>query len=272
MLKNPRAIIIRSAGINCDEELAHAFDLAGARADLVHLNVLVREPERLDEFDLIAFPGGFSFGDDVAGGAIFAMHVRERLYPSLLRCIERETPIFAVCNGFQVAAKVGLLPGPGIGENWPTDHPPKQTVTLTDNSTGRFIDDWVGVEVNRESPCIWTRGLEGEGEVMMLPMAHGEGRFVAEPAVIDEIETSNRVALRYMEGSNLNGSMNRIAGICDSTGLILGLMPHPERFVAWHHHPFWTRLSNESRRNEEPIGLRIFRNAVEFARVGRVGV
>lgn len=272
MSKRPRALIIRSAGINCDEELAHAFDLAGAQADRLHLNVLVQAPARLDEFDIIAFPGGFSFGDDVAGGAIFAMHVRERLYPALLRCIEREAPIFAVCNGFQVAAKVGLLPGPSVDENWMREHPPKQTVTLTDNSTGRFIDDWVGVEVNRESPCIWTRGIEGSAEVMMLPIAHGEGRFVAERSVIEEIESSNRVALRYAEGSNLNGSMNRIAGICDSTGLIFGLMPHPERFVAWHHHPFWTRLTNDERRSAEPIGLRIFRNAVEFARVGRVEV
>jgi len=103
-------------------------------------------------------------------------------------------------------------------------------------------------------------------------MAHGEGRFVAERSVIEEIESSNRVALRYAEGSNLNGSMNRIAGICDSTGLIFGLMPHPERFVSWQHHPFWTRLADEVRMGSEPIGLRIFRNAVEFARVGRVGV
>ena len=269
MSRQPRALILRSAGINCDEELAYAFELAGAISEIVHIRRLMDDPSRFDEFDIIGFPGGFSFGDDVAGGAIFAMLVRERLYPALLRSINRGTPIFAVCNGFQVAVKTGLLPGPSAGQDWPADNPPTQQVTLTENSCGRFIDDWVEVEVNGESPCIWTKGLTGSKEMMMLPIAHGEGRFIADREVVDQLESSNLIALRYRENHNVNGSVNRIAGVCDQSGLIFGLMPHPERFVMCEHHPFWSRLSSDggwTDGGEEPIGLRIFRNAVDFVR------
>ncbi len=271
MAQRPRALILRSAGINCDEELSYAFELAGASSETIHLRELMDEPTLFDEYDLIGFPGGFSFGDDVAGGAIFAMLVRERLYSALVRCIDRGTPIFAVCNGFQVAVKTGLLPGPSAGIDWPVDHPPEQRVTLTENAGGRFIDDWVEVEVNPDSPCIWTRGLDGKyggaREMMMVPIAHGEGRFTASEEVIAELESTNRVALRYADGCNVNGSVNRIAGICDGTGLIFGLMPHPERYVLREHHPFWSRLSEDGNGGDyEPIGLRIFRNAVEYAR------
>ena len=265
---SPRALIIRTAGINCDEELAYAFSIAGAEPELVHLNTLMRDPARFDRYSIIALPGGFSYGDDVAGGAIFAMHVRETLYPAFRRAVaERAVPVFAVCNGFQVAAKVGLLPGPALGEPWPEDAPPAQTVTLTNNERDRFIDDWLRIEVNLDSACIWTRDIAGEPDTtMLLPIAHCEGRFVAAPDVIGELERSNLIALRYSESDNVNGSMNRIAGICDASGLIFGLMPHPERYVEWIHHPFWTRLDSSIREKQIPLGLQIFRNAVEHAR------
>lgn len=276
----PRTLIIRTAGTNCDRELAHAFELAGAAVESMHLNVLMDDPALLDRFDLLGIPGGFSYGDDIAAGKIFALLMRQRLYPALKRCIERGVPIFAPCNGFQALVKMGLLPGPSRGEAWPEDEPPRQTVTLTDNLCGSFVDRWLRVEVNPDSPCIWTQGLDEDPtridpadreSVMTLPIAHGEGRFVAaDEATLAAIEAENRVALRYVEADNVNGSENRIAGICDSTGLVFGLMPHPERYTSWLQHPRWTRLGDATRRATPP-GLRMFQNAVEHAASARVG-
>jgi phosphoribosylformylglycinamidine synthase subunit PurQ / glutaminase len=266
----PNALVIRTAGTNCDAELVRAFQLAGSKVETRHLDALVRDPARLEAFDLIGFPGGFSYGDDIASGRIFAMRVRERLYPALRRAIDRGVPMIGVCNGFQVLVQVGLLPGPAPGEPWPTDAPPAQTVALTDNVMARFVDRWVGVRPEPGSVCIWTRGLDeiANPEIMQLPAAHGEGRFVASsPEVIAELERTGRIALRYTD--NYNGSQGAIAGICDSSGLIFGLMPHPERYLDWNRHPFWTRLPQDVRKGETP-GMRIFCNAVEAAKGARV--
>jgi phosphoribosylformylglycinamidine synthase len=259
----PTAAVIRTAGTNCDAELMRAFSLAGAEPTLVHLDRLVADPDRLDEFDVIGFPGGFSYGDDIASGRIFAMRVRERLYPALRRAIERGTPMIGVCNGFQVLVQVGVLPGPSPGEPWPADAPPAQTVALTDNAQARFVDRWVPVAPEAASVCVWTRGLSGDSDVMQLPVAHGEGRFItASPRVMADLERTGRIALRYLD--NYNGSQEAVAGICDTSGLIFGLMPHPERYLDWNRHPYWTRLSPSTTTRETP-GLRIFRNAVEAA-------
>jgi phosphoribosylformylglycinamidine synthase subunit PurQ / glutaminase len=266
----PNALIIRTAGTNCDGELVRAFTLAGCTVELHHLDRLIADPARLDAFDLIGFPGGFSYGDDIASGRIFAMRVRERLYPGLRQAIQRGVPMIGVCNGFQVLVQVGLLPGPAVGQDWPADAPPRQSVALTDNQNARFVDRWVGITPEPASVCIWTRGLDeiGTPDVMQLPVAHGEGRFVTDsPEVLQDLERSGRIALRYTD--NYNGSQDAIAGICDSSGLIFGLMPHPERYLDWTRHPFWTRLPADTRRGETP-GMRIFRNAVEAARSARV--
>jgi phosphoribosylformylglycinamidine synthase len=259
----PNSLVIRTAGTNCDAELVRAFSLAGARVETMHLDRLIAEPGRLEEFDLLGFPGGFSYGDDIASGRIFAMRVRERLYPALRQAIGRGVPIIGVCNGFQVLVQVGLLPGPGPGESWPESRPPAQTVALMENAQARFSDRWVPVAPDPKSVCIWTRGLAdgATAETMQLPVAHGEGRFVtASPEVLKDLERSGRVALRYLD--NYNGSEGAVAGICDSTGLIFGLMPHPERYLDWMRHPYWTRLPESVRRGGTP-GLRIFQNAVE---------
>lgn len=257
----PNALVIRAAGTNCDAELVRAFAAAGATPTTIHLDRLIAEPDRLDAFDLIGFPGGFSYGDDIASGRIFAVRARERLYPALRRAIDRSCPIIGVCNGFQVLVQVGLLPGP-TGP-WPLDRPPEQTVALTQNIHARFVDRWVPVKPEPDSVCIWTRGLTGNADIMQLPVAHGEGRFItASPDILADLESSGRIALRY--GDNYNGSQNAIAGICDSSGLIFGLMPHPERYLDWARHPFWTRLDESARRGRTP-GLQIFQNAVEAA-------
>lgn len=244
----PKTLILRTAGTNCDLELAHAFELAGASTQAVHLNQLVAAPALLDDFDLLGLPGGFSYGDDIAAGRIFANRIRHALYPALRQFVAAGKPVIGICNGFQLLVKAGLLPGFEL----PEGSPPRQVVTLTDNANPRFLDRWVSLRAQADSVCIWTRGLE----TFDLPIAHGEGRFVAPPEVLDQLENQNQVALRYVD--NPNGSQRDIAGVCDPTGLVFGLMPHPERFVHKTMHPAWTRLALDS-----PAGLRFFTNAVD---------
>lgn len=278
----PSALVLRAPGSNCDQEMLRAFRLAGAATELVHLDALIADPSAIDGFDLFGFPGGFSYGDDIASGRIFAMKVRERLFPAFARAIERRCPMIGACNGFQTLVQIGLLPGPlqtnpmrergrtAAAVEWPAT-PPMQVVALSDNKDARFCDRWVPVQYEPTSVCVWTKGLVGGGvasvnaypsDALQLPVAHGEGRFVAaNESVLDALEANGQVALRY--GDNYNGSARAIAGICDASGLIFGLMPHPERFLEWTRHPWWTRLPGELRARETP-GMRMFRNAVEF--------
>lgn len=249
-----KALVIRTAGTNCDVELCRAFTLAGSSVELIHLDRLIADPSKIADFDLIGFPGGFSYGDDIASGRIKAMHLHQKLLPELIKSADRGVPMIGVCNGFQVMVQIGLLPG---FENH------EQCVALTDNDHGRFVDKWVTMEPNPRSQCIWTRGLLelDHQEPIMYPVAHGEGRFVTKDrATLDKLIAGNQVALRY--GSDINGSVDSIAGICDPTGRIFGLMPHPERALEWNRHPFWTRLDERTKQGRSP-GLSIFTSAVE---------
>ncbi|MHC4767604.1 MAG: phosphoribosylformylglycinamidine synthase subunit PurQ [Planctomycetota bacterium] len=257
----PTALILTAPGINCDRELGHAFELAGATAEPVHLNQLLREPALIDRFDLIGLPGGFSYGDAVGAGRIAAALIRQRLYPAFVSAIERGVPIIAPCNGFQIAVQVGLLPGPDPGAAWPPS-PPRPAVALAPNASARFVDRWCGIEIPPETRCIWTQGIEVDGERAVLPVAHGEGRFLAgADDGLDRLARTGLVAVRYRAGDNPNGSAGDVAGICDASGLVLGLMPHPERFTRWTQHPRWTRLDG-SWLSSDPLGLAMFRNAV----------
>jgi phosphoribosylformylglycinamidine synthase len=253
----PRALIIRAAGINCDRELAHAFELAGAATAAVHVNELIERPHLIEKADLIGFPGGFSYGDDIAAGRIFANRLRHRLFEPLKEAIKCNVPIIGICNGFQVITKLGLLPDPDAG---------RQTATLADNAGGRFIDKWVSLVVPDHTVSIWTRGLTR----LDLPIAHGEGRFVPQsPQLLRFWQESGQIALRYDTSpaatfpGNPNGSVDDIAAVCDATGLVLGLMPHPERYTHATNHPHWTRRSAEQLA-ATPAGLRLFQNAVQF--------
>jgi len=258
------ALVIRAPGTNCDRELADAFTLAGARATTVHLDRLAAEPERLEAIDLVGLPGGFSFGDDIGAGAILALHLRERLLDALRGAIERGVPMIAPCNGFQVLARMGLLPGDAASTR------PEPVVTLAPNDPDGFIDDWVAVSYDADSPCVWTRGLADDpDEIAMLPVAHGEGRFVTDQATLDRLAATGQVVVRYRAGENPNGSMGDVAGICDPSGLVLGLMPHPERYVRWTAHPTRTRLPDDLLGSHRPPGLRMFRNAVAHASARR---
>ena len=261
MSDRARAMVIRTAGTNCDGEMVRAFAMAGASPELVHVDRLIAEPALLEGADLIGFPGGFSYGDDVAAGRVLAVKMRERLWPALRAAAERGAAMIGACNGFQVMVQVGLLPGPADGV-W-GELPPDQSVGLAENVNARFVDAWSRVEVPGETVCVWTRGLERFGEeLMQLPSAHGEGRLVAPDDALDALEARGQVAVRYSEGGNFNGSARSIAGICDASGRIFGLMPHPERYLEWTRHPWWTRLGADERAGDTP-GLAMFRNAVE---------
>ncbi len=251
-----QTLLIRTAGTNCDGELAHAFQLAGAQVRIEHINRLIAQPALLDRASIIAIPGGFSHGDDIAAGRIMANRMRHRLLEPFTAAIRRGAAVIGICNGFQVLVKMGLLPacdGDGLG---------RQGATLADNTSGRFIDRWVKLHVPTDTVCIWTQDL---GE-LTLPVAHAEGRFtVADPSVVAAMHRQGQVALRYDHDDNPNGSIDDIAGICDPTGLVFGLMPHPERYVHPTHHPQWLRLG-EAAWHHTPAGLTVIRNAVEHVR------
>lgn len=264
-INGPKALVITAAGINCDLELAQSFAAAGAVPESVLLSDLVRNPSRIDSYKLIGLPGGFSFGDDIAAGRIMGALMRRSIYPAFAAAIERGVPMICPCNGFQIAVQAGLLPGPTVGLPWPATAA-EPSIALTQNSTGRFRDVWTRVEIPSETRCIWTQGLECDDATGLLPSAHGEGRLVANNELLDALEAHGQIAVRYHEADHFNGSMRRIAGICDASGLVFGLMPHPERFTRWTQHPRWTRLSAHQR-EAEPLGLRMFRNAVEHVLV-----
>src|SRR5437762_9808860 len=162
----PRALILRTAGTNCDVETAHAFELAGVEPLLMHINRLLEQPKALNEFQILAIPGGFSYGDDIAAGKIFANQIMHHLRDPLDEFLRAGKPVIGICNGFQVLVKTDLLPGAIAGRSG-------QTATLTANDSGRFVDRWIHVQP-RESHCIWTAGLDP----LDLPVAHGEGKFV----------------------------------------------------------------------------------------------
>jgi phosphoribosylformylglycinamidine synthase I len=268
----PRAVVIRAPGTNCDAEMVRAFTLAGAACDLVHLDALIARPERLAEYDLIGFAGGFSYGDDIASGRVFAVRMKQHLYPALRQAAERGVLMIGACNGFQVLVQAGLLPGPDEAGAWPAE-PAEQETALTFNAGGRFVDRWLRMEPEPASVCVWTKGLaERFGgtraeQAMWLPIAHGEGRFVARsPAVLERLRRHGQIAIRYAAEDNVNGSEDRIAGICDRSGRIFGLMPHPERYLEWNRHPWWTRLDAGVTTGPTP-GLMMFASAVAAARL-----
>ena len=239
---NVPVLVLRAAGTNCDRETAHAFARAGGEPEALHVNALLAEPDRLLRYRIFALPGGFSYGDDVSAGRVLAAEIRARLLPAVERFVVRGGLVLGICNGFQVLVKAGLLPGPAAQG---------QTVTLAHNDSHRYEDRWVRIEAATDR-CPVVR----KGEPFFLPVAHAEGKFVASDPALDALERQGQVLFRYRD--NPNGSLRGIAGICDASGRVLGLMPHPERHLEPWHHPFWTRIGLA----RESDGMRFFRSAV----------
>ena len=248
-----RTLILRAPGTNCDVETAFAFEQAGAVASLVHISQLISNAKQLKDYQIMVIPGGFTYGDDLGAGKVLANEIRLKLGQDIERFTENGGLILGICNGFQVLVKTGILPG-----ILPTSKPP---LTLTTNDSGRFECRWVSLGVNRESRCVFTRGIER----LYLPVAHGEGKVVAAPEVLPKLD----VALYYTDEQgdkasypyNPNGSVENIAGICDASGRIFALMPHPERFIRGSQHPRWQSEDTK----EWGDGFRIFTNAVKWA-------
>ncbi len=254
-----KACVLYGFGINCDYETKFAFEKAGASAERVHVNDLVAGAKKLADYHILAFPGGFSFGDDLGSGKVLANKFKFGLKKELQEFIDSGKLVVGICNGFQALAKLGLLPATN-GKYF------EQTTTLTFNDSGRFEDRWVYLRFNSHSKCVWTRKIDG----IYLPVRHGEGKFVVgDEGTLKEMRQNQQVVAQYVDKAgelagypcNPNGSQENVAGICDGTGRVYGMMPHPEGFSHKTNHPRWTREPV----GEKGAGLKVFENAVAYA-------
>jgi len=276
-----KTLILTGYGLNCDNETAYAFELAGAQVTRVHINSLVDGSAVLDDFKIMVFGGGFSWGDDHGAGVIQAVRMKTNIGENILEFIDKGNLVVGICNGFQTLVdkgnlvvgicngfqtlvNIGLLPG--LDNDYK-----KRTVALTFNDCGNFIDNWVTLKVNPKSPCIFTKGLDK----LEFPVRHGEGKFYSDSKTIERLVENNQIAVRYAmpDGKPAEGKFpNDIAGICDPSGRIFGLMPHPEAYNHFTNHPDWTRNKEKEKRSKaktgpgSTIGISIFKNAVDYIR------
>jgi phosphoribosylformylglycinamidine synthase len=266
------ALVLTGFGLNCDHETAYALELAGARSHRIHINTLIQKTADLDQFQILVFGGGFSWADDHGAGVIQAVRMATNLGEKLLNFVHKGNLVIGICNGFQTLVNLGLLPA--IDGNYQ-----KRSVALVNNDCGNFRDQWVTLAANAESPCIYTRDIK----TIDLPVRHGEGKFWAESDLIQQLETNQQVVLRYALPNgqpagnefpyNPNGSVGDIAGICDPTGRVFGLMPHPEAYNHWTNHPNWPFLKERSKRHQQQFpptaltpGIQLFKKAVDYLR------
>ena len=266
-MTKPNALILTGYGINCDDETSFVFKHVGADADIVHVNDLIENRELLNKYQIMVFPGGFSYGDDTGSGKALANRIKNNLFDELHDFINRDTLMLGICNGFQVMVSLGVIPSlEGETEN--------AEVALEHNQTSRYQCRWVDLIVE-DSPSVFTKGIDK----LHIPVAHGEGNFYAPDEVVSEIEKSKLATMRYSlpngklaKGEfpyNPNGSVNDIASICDKTGRLMGMMPHPERGIFFTQRDDWTLLKEEYLREGKEIpeysdGIKIFQNAVGY--------
>jgi phosphoribosylformylglycinamidine synthase len=270
-MRDVNVLVMSGFGLNCDTETAYAFELAGAKTRAVHINSLIDGSARLEDFQILVFIGGFSWADDHGAGVIQAMRLKTNIGAKLLEFVDRGNLILGICNGFQALVNLGLLPG------FKQDYT-QRSVALTINDCGNFRNQWVYLKSNQTSPCVFTRGIDRAE----FPVRHGEGKLYADDVTLDRLADTNQIALQYaMPDGNLaegrfpcnpNGSLLDIAGICDPTGRIFGLMPHPEAYNHWTNHPDWTRIKEAAKRQDlildsaPTVGIQMLQNAVDYIR------
>ncbi|MDO8529323.1 MAG: phosphoribosylformylglycinamidine synthase I [bacterium] len=254
-MKKPKVLILSGYGLNCEEEMKYAFELAGASADIVHINDLIANKNKLKNYQILAFPGGFSYGDDTGSGKAYANKMRNHLWKEIQEFVNENKLVIGICNGFQILTNLGLLPG-----------------ALTFNDSARYIDRWVDIKIEGESP--WLQKID----TLAVPIAHGEGKYYADEKTLLDLEKNNHIAAKYIHGemceyqnleANPNGSLENIAGILGFEGRVLGMMPHPERAMFFSQLPHWPYLKEKYKREGKIIpaegpGLQIFKNAVRY--------
>jgi len=264
--KRVRVLILTGLGLNCEVETEAAFRMVGATPESVHLLDVLdgKSGPGLSDYSVLVFVGGFAFGDHLGAGFVFANKIRWRLYDQLLKFIERGGMALGICNGFQTMVRLGLLPG--LDGDYRTPR-----ATLAPNDRLGYRNAWVRLAFDPSSPCVWTRGLDA----MDLPSRHGEGKFLAEgPDLLARLESAGQIAARYVDGEgqpteawpdNPNGSPRGVAGICDPSGRLFGMMPHPDAYLYALQHPQWQRRTRTESLPDEGEGLAIFRNGIEAA-------
>jgi len=254
--KKPKILVFSGYGLNCEEETKYAFELAGGIADIVHINDLIDGVKKIKNYDILAFPGGFSFGDDTGSGKAYANKVRNHLWEDISDHIKKNKLIIGICNGFQILTNLGILPG-----------------ALTYNDSARYMDRWVDIKiVSNKSP--WLKGID----VLSLPIAHGEGKYFIEQDGLEKLKTEDSIAVKYTDGEicayqnlskNPNGALEDIAGVLSLSGNVLGMMPHPERALFMHQLPNFQYLKEKSKRDGSKLpkygpGFQIFKNAIDY--------
>ncbi len=262
----PKVIVITGYGINCEEETAKVFNWSGAQATIVHINDLIANPNQLNEYQIMAFPGGFSYGDDTGSGNGLANKIRNNIKDHILKFAAEDKLVIGICNGFQIMVNLGLVPA--------TTELGVREAALMPNSTARYQCRWVNLK-NQSQKCVWTKGIE----TLHVPIAHGEGNFYAEPETLKTLEANDQIVFKYIKPDgtaangqfphNPNGAIEDIAGICDPTGRLFGLMPHPERFNSFTNEDGWELKKELLIREGKELpkkgaGLQIFENAVKY--------
>jgi phosphoribosylformylglycinamidine synthase len=264
-MTKPKVLILSGYGLNCEEETKYAFELAGAKGDIVHINDLIDGFYNLNDCQILAIPGGFAYGDDTGSGNAYANKLKNHLWNKLVSFIQKDKLVIGICNGFQILVNLGLLPA--LENKYGT-----RQVALLHNDTARYTVRWVDLKIENDTP--WFSGIKK----ISLPIAHGEGKFFAEKDVLIKLKKGNLIAARYIKGeickhqflkTNPNGALDNIAAITDESKRILGIMPHPERAIFFTQFPHWTYIKEKFIREEKKLpdygsGLQIFKNAVEY--------
>jgi phosphoribosylformylglycinamidine synthase len=266
-MKKPKILIFTGYGLNSEEELKFAFDIAGGEADILHVNDVIANKKLLSKYQIAAFPGGFSFGDDTGSGNAFALKLKNTLWESVEKFVNEDRLMIGICNGCQILVNLGLVPA--LGKKYG-----QRQVALLHNTSARYTVRWVDLAVKNQTP--WLAGISH----ISLPIAHGEGKFFADKKTLEEMQKKNLIAAQYVKGemceyqsldANPNGSLADIAAISDETGRVLGIMPHPERAVSFLHLPNWPVIKEQCIRQKIPVpkvgpGMKIFENAIGYFR------